>query len=109
MTHEPTTGGEGTVVDSESRRGQVRGDYDKTVDVLVIGSGGGGMTAALAAADAGLETLVVEKGEQFGGSTALVGRWHLGSGCARPAPRGVLAGTGRRRGVPAGDHRGSGQ
>jgi 3-oxosteroid 1-dehydrogenase len=34
--------------------------FDNTVDVLVVGSGGGGMTAALAADAFGLETLVVE-------------------------------------------------
>jgi 3-oxosteroid 1-dehydrogenase len=48
-------------------------DFDKAVDVLVIGSGGGGMTAALAAEAKGLDTLVVEKSAQFGGSTALSG------------------------------------
>src|SRR5690242_20594040 len=47
--------------------------FDYTVDVLVIGSGGGGMTAALAADASGLDTLVVEKSPQFGGSTALSG------------------------------------
>ena len=48
-------------------------EFDHTVDVLVIGSGGGGMTAALAADASGLDTLVVEKSPQFGGSTALSG------------------------------------
>lgn len=43
------------------------------VDVLVVGSGGGGMTAALAADAEGLDTLVVEKSSHFGGSTALSG------------------------------------
>ena len=46
--------------------------FDHVTDVLVIGSGGGGMTAALAADAAGLDTLVVEKAPRFGGSTALV-------------------------------------
>jgi 3-oxosteroid 1-dehydrogenase len=46
---------------------------DSVVDVLVIGSGGGGMTAALVADASGLDTLVVEKSPQFGGSTALSG------------------------------------
>ena len=46
---------------------------DHTVDVLVVGSGGGGMTAALAANASGLDTLVVEKSPKFGGSTALSG------------------------------------
>ena len=47
--------------------------FDHEVDVLVIGSGGGGMTAALAAQDSGLAALVVEKSAKFGGSTALSG------------------------------------
>jgi succinate dehydrogenase/fumarate reductase flavoprotein subunit len=51
----------------------VSDSFDHVVDVLVIGSGGGGMTAALAAKASGLDTLVVEKGSQFGGSTALSG------------------------------------
>lgn len=48
-------------------------DWDHTVDVLVVGSGGGGMTAALVAGQAGLDTLVIEKTPHFGGSTALSG------------------------------------
>jgi 3-oxosteroid 1-dehydrogenase len=51
----------------------VSDSFDHVVDVLVVGSGGGGMTAALAADASGLDTLVVEKGPQFGGSTALSG------------------------------------
>lgn len=48
-------------------------DFDHVVDVLVVGSGGGGMTAALTAHAAGLDALVIEKSTQFGGSTALSG------------------------------------
>src|SRR6202161_3069413 len=47
--------------------------FDDVVDVLVIGSGGGGMTAALAAHASGLNTLVIEKSSHFRGSTALSG------------------------------------
>ena len=47
--------------------------WDHTVDFLVVGSGGGGMTAALVAAHAGLEVLVIEKTPYFGGSTARSG------------------------------------
>ncbi|MFV8319572.1 FAD-binding protein [Mycobacterium sp. 23] len=48
-------------------------DFDHLVDVLIVGSGGGGMTAALTAAAHGLDALVIEKSPQFGGSTALSG------------------------------------
>ena len=71
--------------------------FDHTVDVLVIGSGGGGMTAALTAHASGLATLVVEKSARFGGSTALSGGgiWVPGAPSQRkegyvPDPDGVL-------------------
>src|SRR3954453_12395870 len=48
-------------------------DWDKPVDLLIVGSGGGGMVAALATLDAGLEPLVVEKQALVGGSTGLSG------------------------------------
>ena len=43
------------------------------VDVLVVGTGGAGMTAALAAHHHGLDVLVVEKSAWFGGSTSRSG------------------------------------
>ena len=71
--------------------------FDHTVDVLVIGSGGGGMTAALKAEAAGLSTLIVEKSAKFGGSTALSGGgiWVPGAPAQRragytPDPEGVF-------------------
>ncbi|KOV86761.1 3-ketosteroid-delta-1-dehydrogenase [Nocardia sp. NRRL S-836] len=42
-------------------------------DVIVVGSGAAGMTAALCTAQHGLRTLVVEKAAHFGGSTARSG------------------------------------
>lgn len=73
------------------------GQYDHTVDVLVVGSGGGGMTAALKAKAAGLSTLIVEKSAKFGGSTALSGGgiWVPGAPSQRragytPDPDGVF-------------------
>src|SRR4051794_7067358 len=42
-------------------------------DLVVVGSGAAGMTAALAAAHNGLSTLVVEKAPAYGGSTARSG------------------------------------
>ena len=71
--------------------------FDHVVDVLVVGSGGGGMTAALAADASRLQTLVVEKGSHFGGSTALSGGgiWVPGAPAQRregyvPSPDGVF-------------------
>jgi 3-oxosteroid 1-dehydrogenase len=46
-------------------------DWDHSVDVLVMGSGGAGQTAALRACDLGLDVLIVEKGDTWGGSTAM--------------------------------------
>ncbi len=71
--------------------------FDHVVDLLVVGSGGGGMTAALTADAAGLQTLVVEKSPYFGGSTALSGGgiWVPGAPAQRragyrPDPDGVV-------------------
>jgi 3-oxosteroid 1-dehydrogenase len=47
--------------------------WDKSVDLLIAGSGGGGMVAALSTLDAGLEPLIVEKQALVGGSTGLSG------------------------------------
>ena len=41
--------------------------------MVVVGAGGAGMTAALRAADLGLETVLLEKSAYFGGSTARSG------------------------------------
>ena len=45
--------------------------WDREVDVLCVGSGAGGMCAALTAADGGAHALVVEKDDKAGGVQAL--------------------------------------
>lgn len=71
--------------------------FDHVVDVLIVGSGGGGMAAALTAHACGLDALVVEKSSYFGGSTALSGGgiWVPGAPAQRregysPDPEGVV-------------------
>ena len=46
---------------------------DETCDVLVIGSGAGGLAAAVTAAKLGLKVIVAEKAPVFGGTTARSG------------------------------------
>jgi 3-oxosteroid 1-dehydrogenase len=47
--------------------------WDRSVDLLIAGSGGGGMVAGLTALDCGLEPLIIEKQSLVGGSTGLSG------------------------------------
>jgi 3-oxosteroid 1-dehydrogenase len=49
------------------------GRWDESVDLLIAGSGGGGMVAGLAALDSGLQPLIIEKQALVGGSTGLSG------------------------------------
>lgn len=48
---------------------------ERSVDVLVVGTGASGMSAAITAAEHGLKVLVVEKEPRFGGTTARSGGW----------------------------------
>ena len=61
--------------------------WDSEVDVLVVGSGAGGLMAALVAAHGGAQVLVVEKDREWGGTSATSGGgiWIVGSDQARAA------------------------
>jgi len=48
---------------------------DQIYDLIVVGSGAGGLSAAITAKLHGLEVLVIEKEAQFGGTTARSGGW----------------------------------
>jgi len=48
-----------------------RAENGAEVDVVVVGAGGGGLVAALAARDAGASVVVLEKSDRAGGNTAL--------------------------------------
>lgn len=50
-----------------STRGPV--DWDRTTDVVVVGSGASGMVAAISAAESGAAVLVLEKGDSWGGTS----------------------------------------
>ena len=47
--------------------------WDQEFDVVVVGSGAGGMTAALCAAGEGLSAVVLEKSKLYGGTSAVSG------------------------------------
>lgn len=61
--------------------------FDREVDLLVVGSGAGALVAALRAAKAGADVLVVEKGKLWGGTSATSGGgiWIPGSHLAAAA------------------------
>jgi 3-oxosteroid 1-dehydrogenase len=49
------------------------GNWDHTVDLLIVGSGAGAMTTALTAYDRGGDVLLIEKSDRYGGSSAMSG------------------------------------
>ncbi|HEY4098753.1 MAG TPA: FAD-dependent oxidoreductase [Baekduia sp.] len=48
-------------------------DWDRIADVVVVGSGAAGLTAAITARASGLDPIVLERGDLVGGSTAFAG------------------------------------
>ena len=48
-------------------------DWQEEYDVAVVGSGAGGLVSAITASHHGLNTLIIEKADVWGGSSALSG------------------------------------
>ena len=62
-----------SVSDTESKTSPFSGDADQHAQLVVLGSGPGGYTAAFRAADLGLDVIMVERYEQIGGVCLNVG------------------------------------
>ena len=75
----PASGGRGTGFAGPQTAPPSGGDAQRrggdVCDLLVIGSGAGGLSAAVTAAHLGLKVIVAEKEPQFGGTTAWSGGW----------------------------------
>ena len=72
-------------------------------DVLVVGSGAAGMSAALTARIEGLDVLVVEKAPVFGGTTARSGGWLWIPGSSQARAAGVADSPDAVRGYVLGE------
>ncbi|MEQ1594175.1 MAG: FAD-dependent oxidoreductase [Casimicrobium sp.] len=57
------------------RRDHTNSRPAESCDLLIIGSGAGGLSTAVTAARLGLKVIVIEKDAQFGGTTAWSGGW----------------------------------
>jgi fumarate reductase flavoprotein subunit len=62
-------------------------------DVIVIGGGAAGMSAAITAHDRGASVLLLEADTKFGGSTALSGGWFFAAGTSVQRAAGILDDT----------------
>ncbi|MFB6782687.1 flavocytochrome c [Streptomyces sp. NPDC056352] len=62
---------------------------EHTFDLVVVGSGIAGQTAATTAAESGLEVVLLEKTDKLGGSSAMSGGWFAFSGTEEQAAEGI--------------------
>ena len=67
-------GGDAEALKTKEKVAKTAGDpIEKTVDVVVIGAGGAGLSAAVSASSAGSSVIVIEKGAAVGGNTLRAG------------------------------------
>jgi len=62
---------------------------NRQVDVVVVGSGGAGLTAAIEAAERGMEVVVLEKMARIGGNTIISSGWISAAGTCFQANQGI--------------------
>ncbi|MBT2514672.1 flavocytochrome c [Arthrobacter sp. ISL-30] len=62
---------------------------EQTYDLIVVGSGIAGQTAATSAAEAGLKVILLEKTGNLGGSSAMSGGWFAFTGTEEQASEGI--------------------
>ncbi len=67
------TAGNRSVRNEKNSNPRHQPEWDKQTDVVIVGFGGAGAAAAIEAADAGAEVLVLEKGHRPGGATRMSG------------------------------------
>lgn len=65
----------------------------RDVDVIVVGGGGAGMSAAIMAAEAGASVMIIEADVKLGGSTALSGGVYYAAGTAVQQAKGIEGDT----------------
>ena len=68
------------LVANEVAQGAQQRESEYTADVLVVGGGGAGLTAAIEAADAGANVMLIEKMPRVGGNTLISGAEYAAPG-----------------------------
>ena len=81
--------------------------WDRTMDVVIIGSGGAGLSAAVTAADKGASVIVLEKMPMIGGNTIISGGYFNAADPKRQGKQGIQDSPDNhyKQTIAAGDYR----